>query len=711
MTRFRLILAAICLILLANFSLMVHFELKQKATLNHASEIGLDNQLWQFFQLNNEYQRLREVVQYGNPAEREQINLRFDIFYSRINSFAAGEIESASLFQHSDLTEPLIEPLARYIHEAAAILENPSLSPQEWQQFKQKTLAQETLVNQLIQAARTHDAQEVDANRRDIRHWGELRIILATAQMLLLLIFASLGVYALWRSEKSRQQLAETAESLLEARQQADVANAAKSRFLAHISHEIRTPLTSILGYTDRLSRKNTLAAEDQREVGYIAKSGAHLLSLLNNVLDLSKSEQNKLSLINETLNFKQLKQELETMFEMMAKNKSIQFRILLAQDSPENVALDAGKFRQILINLIGNSLKFTESGDINITFYGERFANHYQLYASVCDTGCGIKAEDQARIFLPFEQSESGQLAGGTGLGLALSRDYARLMQGDITFESQVTYGSEFTVNVKAQIVAALLAPSTPTVALEPKVDKPLADKLVLVVEDQAVNREMICEILHDFGAKTLEATNGIEGLQQVQRYPEIDDIIMDYQMPEMNGMVAASQLRSQGWHKPIYLVSASPLSELQLTAGFAAFTGHLRKPFTIDEIVALLHAQSSVTAAQPIADNALLDSETAMQGLGFTAERFWPLCQKGLNRIEELETAYAEALSREARQDAIRHAHSAKGIALQIGANALAHAWAQLEAEPTLPLTALTALRQQTQQALTQKQTQQSA
>ncbi|WP_027468724.1 ATP-binding protein [Deefgea rivuli] len=705
MTRFRLILAAICIVLLANFSLMVHFELKQKATLSHASEIGLDNQLWQFFQLNNEYQRLREAVQYGNPAEREQIDLRFDIFYSRINSFAAGEIESASLFQHHELSEPLVAPLVQYIHEAAKILEKPSLSQQDWLTFQTKTLAQENLVNQLIQAARTHDAQEVDANRQDIRHWGELRIILATAQMLLLLVFASLGVYALWRSEKSRQQLAETAESLLEARQQADVANAAKSRFLAHISHEIRTPLTSILGYTDRLSRKSTLAAEDQREIGYIAKSGAHLLSLLNNVLDLSKSDQNKLSLINEPLNFKQLKQELETMFEMMAQSKSIQFSILFARDLPENVELDAGKFRQILINLIGNALKFTNSGEINVTFYGEEFADYYQLSAAVCDSGCGIKVEDQQRIFQPFEQSESGQLAGGTGLGLALSRDYARLMQGDISFNSQLGCGSEFTVTVKAQHFAAPQKVASPTVILTQKSNPPLAGKLILVVEDQAVNREMICEILHDFGAKTLEAANGLEGLQQAQLHPEIDDIIMDYQMPEMNGITAAKQLREQGWHKPIYLVSASPLNELQLSAGFAAFTGHLRKPFTIDEIVALLNGQP-ISSPQHNEASALLDATTAMRNLGFTTERFWPVCQRGLNRIEELEVAYIAALDVDAQADAIRHAHSAKGIALQIGANALAQAWAQLETAPTLPLTDLIALRQQTQQALKQSQ-----
>ncbi len=686
---------------------MVHFELKQQKALNYASESGIDNQLWQFFQLNNEYQRLREVVQHGSPAELDPIQLRFDIFYGRIHSFAVGEIEAAPLFQHPDLSQPLIAPLIRYIQDGAKTLEKSPISTQDWQAFKQQTIALEPYVNLLIQEARTHDAKEVDDNRKDIRHWGELRIILASLQTLLLFIFAALGLYALWRSEKSRQALTDTAISLQEARQQADVANEAKSRFLAHISHEIRTPLTSILGYTDRLSRKS-LAAEDQREISHIATSGAHLLRLLNNVLDLSKSAQDKLYLMNEVLNFNQFKQELEKMFEMMAQAKSIDFKIHLATDLPENVILDAGKFRQIMINLICNSLKFTDTGKVSVTFYGEMFPEYYQVYAIVRDTGCGINAADQARIFSPFEQSESGKNAGGTGLGLALSRDYARLMHGDIQFTSQENRGSEFIVNVQSLIASTQPAAATVEATQAQTNNKALAKKLVLVVEDQAINREMICEILHDFGAQTLQAGNGLEGIQQAQQNPHIDDIIMDYQMPEMNGMDAAGQLREQGWKKPIYLVSASPLSELQTKPGFSAFTGHLHKPFTIDEIIALLNQETPTEVkASSTQTKALLDAAKAMQRLGFTAERFWPLCQKGLKRIEELENSFSEAMQQSARENAIRHAHSAKGIALQIGAESLAERWAQLEAAPdACPISELIALRQQTQHTLTSQQ-----
>lgn len=703
MTRFRIIFAAICMILLANFSVMVHFEFKQKKALNHASETGIDNQLWQFFQLNNEYQRLREAVQHGSPDNLEPVLLRFDIFYSRIHSFAVGEIEAAPLFQHPNLTKPIMAPLVRYIDDSAKTLEQNSITLQDWQQFKQATIALEPKVNLLIQEARTHDADEIDKNRQFIRHWGELRVILGTFQMLLLCISAALGLYALWRSEKSRQELADTAISLQEARQQAEVANEAKSRFLAHISHEIRTPLTSILGYTDRLSRK-PLAPAEQREVSHIAKSGTHLLRLLNNVLDLSKADQNKLCIVKETLNFKQLKLELETMFEMMAQAKSIQFTIDLAADLPENVILDAGKFRQILINLVSNSLKFTQQGKVNVLFYGEAHSDHYHVFAAVYDTGCGIKVQDQARIFSPFEQSESGQLAGGTGLGLALSRDYARLMQGDIQFTSKEKVGTEFVVNVQAQIENAPIH----LVALDKNTftatAKSLNQQFILVVEDQAINREMICEILHDAGAKTLEAANGLESLSQVQKYPHIDGIIMDYQMPDMNGMTAAVRLRAAGFDKPIYLVSASPLSELQSKPEFSAFSGHLHKPFTIDEIVGLFSKNScSASTDKVISSQQNLNAEQAMQRLGFNAERFWPLCEKGLTRIAELEAQFVVALNQGQTEEAIRHAHSAKGIALQIGAEILAAAWAEFEASPDAhSISQLIELREATQQAL---------
>jgi signal transduction histidine kinase/CheY-like chemotaxis protein/HPt (histidine-containing phosphotransfer) domain-containing protein len=677
MTRFKFILSAICIILFANFSLIVHFELEQKRELDRANQFGMDNQLWQFFQLSNEYYRLREVVEYGHPKQLDKINFRFDIYYSRIDSFAKNEIEASALFKDKKLQLDLLSPLIQYIHDGEKILNKGFASQEEWRAFQSETRQQQEAVNDLVQEARTQDAQAVDEYRKNITHWGELRILLATTQILLLILCTSFGLYALWKSEQNRKKLAELADTLQEARQQAEFANATKSRFLAHISHEIRTPLTSILGYADRLLRNKNLAADQKREIGYIANSGTHLLSLLNNVLDLSKSEHNKILLIIETINLDQLKSELEIMFNMMAKEKGVTFTVVLNENLPANLSLDAGKLRQILINLLGNSLKFTQNGAITLTLSGELFSHCYRLNAVVADTGCGIKKEDHPRIFSPFEQSKEGQLAGGTGLGLSLSRDYARLMQGDITFSSEEGKGSEFCVSIEAQIV---FASSTPTRIFQPQ-QQALCGHTILVVEDEAINREMICGILQDFGAHALQAANGLEAILQVSQHPSIDSIIMDYQMPEMDGMTAAGILREQKWKKPIYLVSASPLEELKHADGFSAFSGHLRKPFRIDELIRLLSKRyETILNSKQV----LLDHHAAMGALGFKLDRYLALSHKGLNRIAELELLYKEAVNQQEKTDATRYAHSAKGIALQIGAETLGQYWASLEVSP---------------------------
>jgi len=696
MTRFRLILSFVCIVLIVNFSLIVHFELEQKRELERANQLGMDNQLWQFFQLSSEYARLREALQYGDRHQLDEINLRFDIYFSRINGFANNQVKLPSSVSKEALDMALLKPLVDYIHFGVEILKHDPINKTNWVLLNQRTKEQQEAVNNLIQAARSHDSRSIDDYRKNIMYWGELRILLATTQIIILLLFAALGVYALWKTETSRKKLAEFAVTLQEARLQADVANAAKSRFLAHISHEIRTPLTSILGYTDRLLRKNTLDKEGRREIGYIENSGTHLLSLLNNVLDLSKSEQNKISLIIETISLKQLRLELEAMFNMMAKEKGLRFNVFFDDGLEIDLSLDAGKLRQILINLLGNSLKFTQRGAISLTLYGEYGVDCYLLHAAVVDTGCGIKAEDQSLIFSPFEQSKLGQLAGGTGLGLSLSRDYARLMKGDIIFSSQEGEGSEFIVTIETQVVTASVGTSLIGQSQQPS----LMGRIILVVEDETINREMICGILQDFGATTLQACNGFEAIFQVKQHPAIDSIIMDYQMPQMDGMAAAGILRQQQWKKPIYLVSASPLEELQQEAGFVAFSGHLRKPFKIDELLLLLGKWQDNNYKQA---GGLLDYQTAIHSLGFKFERYLALCQRGLNRVAELELLYKSALKQQELNEAVRYAHSAKGIALQIGAIILGQHWSALEVEPDYAVIAvLNQVREDTQKEL---------
>ncbi|QLG89545.1 response regulator [Chitinibacter bivalviorum] len=699
MTRFKTILSLICLVVLSNLSLMVYFEVKQKNVLESFTRFGMDNQLWQFFQFSREFQKLNEVVSHFNPSRQDELTLRFDIYIGRIHLLSEKSIDANAMLQDKSALQTKLKPLQDYVLRYDKLVANAAWQKEDWQQFVMDTHNQLAAVDGLIAEAREQDSKAVADYRAQIQHLGELRLMLGLIQIFLLIVFAAMGLYAYWQNEISRKIQAETMRNLAQAKGEADVANAAKSRFLAHISHEIRTPLTSVLGYAERLARK-PLGTEALREVQHISDSGTHLLDLLNKVLDFSKSGQNKLTLLNETLDFRVLKKELESMFQLMAKQKGLQFQVILSDDLPEYLSLDVGKFRQILINLIANALKFTTYGFVRVNIYGKPQEAHYQLYATVWDSGCGIEPADQARIFSPFEQSERGQLVGGTGLGLALSRDYARLMQGDIVFCSKPGRGSEFTCYVATQIVAPPLSnPATchPSEAeLAQSLASGLATQKILIVEDQQVNREMICAMLNDCGVQTLTANNGLEAIEQVAQHPEIDQILMDYQMPKMDGIQAATVLRDQGYQKPIYLLSASVLDD-ELAASGRVFDGQLLKPYQLLELLQLLnhgHSQVAVEQRQP------LNAELAKSSLG---ERYLSLCQKGLARIADLEQDYQQAIAAHEVLEAQRHAHSAKGIALQIGAQILAEHWTQLEANPVAPeMQQLVAARQDAFMAL---------
>ncbi|QLG88862.1 response regulator [Chitinibacter bivalviorum] len=699
--RFLLILLTISAVLLTNFSLIVYFEQQQKAELTRQSEQGIDNQLWQIFQLGSEFQRLREAT----TAHRfDDLTLRFDIFYSRVKGIEGGS--TRDLFPDPQLRSAMTAPLHRFIAEADQLLRQSELSAAQWKTMQALVLQQQDHIDELIQSARLQFANNSEAKKNRLARLGFFRVALSGLQIILLLLFAGLGLSVLWRSEKQRKELVALNFSLSDARQLAEAANATKSRFLAHISHEIRTPLTSILGYTERLRQSLGLSDGQKKQLGHIAHSGQHLLSLLNHVLDLSKSESGKLELITETISLPQLKLELDSMFALMAQEKKLRLEIQLAPDLPEFIMLDGGKLRQILINLIGNSMKFTEQGGVTVHISKQGEAELFELKARVKDTGCGIAEHELAHLFHPFEQTESGKHIGGTGLGLALSRDYARLMGGELVAQSQFGFGCEFTLTVPTKVAAP------PQLATRPAPVNYAASalgKTILVVEDQIVNRDLLCEILEEAGALTLAAEDGLAAIKMVAAHPEIERILMDYQMPGLDGLSTTAQLRDLGFNKPIYLISASPEHELRLLPQFKLLDGYLSKPYQAQELLELL-GLNVAAAAIDAGDTsiALMDAALAQARLGFSEARFAELALKGFIRLQGLELDFLAALHDADIEAAQRHAHSAKGIASQLGAMALAQQWTLLEVNPQLQnptLSQLSDLREQSLAALNKK------
>lgn len=377
------------------------------------------------------------------------------------------------------------------------------------------------------------------------------------------------------RQFEQKEILKDLRQATLDARQ----ASEAKSAFLANISHEIRTPLSVIVGFLDLLKMEGAQKKDFAHYVDIIARNGEQLANLINDVLDLSKIESGKMDVLNEDFNLDEFLVDLKSLIRPMVEQGGLDFDFSINGRTPTHVKGDAGKIRQILINLVGNAVKFTNSGSVKVEVECKSHEiTHDLLSIMVKDTGMGIDEEKREKLFKAFSQADSSitREFGGTGLGLLLSKELAKAMGGDLRLAStQKGEGSTFCFDV-------LLEKSVDSVTKEAiaKLDeKALVGMTILLAEDTPDNQFLMTEYLSGAGARVEVASNGQEAFELAQK-TEFDVILMDLQMPVMDGITATKKLRKSGHTGPILALTAHAMEEDKRKSLVAGFNDHFTKP-----------------------------------------------------------------------------------------------------------------------------------
>jgi signal transduction histidine kinase/CheY-like chemotaxis protein/HPt (histidine-containing phosphotransfer) domain-containing protein len=393
----------------------------------------------------------------------------------------------------------------------------------------------------------------------------------------------------------------------------AESANRAKSEFLANMSHEIRTPLTAITGYADLLSTPENRSPEDVKWARQILRSARHLGMLLDDILDLSKVEAGQLTVDRRPVEFRSIIDEVAEMFRPQVEEKLLKFAVHVSPDLPPWIMSDPTRIRQILTNLVSNAVKFTEKGDIQLEVELVKSGREKELHVSVIDTGVGLTADQIARLFKPFERLHQETLTTpGTGLGLAISKRLVELMGGRIEVESRPGHGTRFTFVLPVESSPALANDSGISTNLNsssrvrssqigtvnsvrPNVGaaSELFGLRVLLVEDNSDNVSIFTHLLEPLGIRMTLAANGREAVNAVLKSDNtglFDVILMDMQMPIMDGFEATARLRKEGVRTPIIALSAFAMESDKKRCLEAGCNLIVTKPVLRQELVAAL-------------------------------------------------------------------------------------------------------------------------
>ncbi len=452
---------------------------------------------------------------------------------------------------------------------------------------------------------------------------------------------------------------------LKEARDAAEAANRSKSIFLANMSHEIRTPMNAILGFVQLMNHDSQLTEEQREHLEIIHRSGAHLLALINDILELSKIEAGRSEFLPGRFDLHKLLDDMAVMFRVRTQDKKLWLRFEREDEVPRWVSTDEGKLRQVLINLIGNAVKFTASGGVCVRAGTGQENGQPILCFEVEDTGPGISPEEAPHLFKAFEQASAGLRIGGTGLGLALCRGFVEIMGGILSVSSEVDRGSTFRFSIPIRAAEGSVAEAPEERKRILRLELTMGEVRVLVVDDRETNRQFLSRMLSMAGFSIREAANGLEAIEQFRTWhPRI--ILMDMSMPVMSGYEALQAIKKtpEGRQTVVIAVTASAFHDDRQKILEAGADGYLSKPFLEEDLLETIGRLARLdylydgeepdgvqTAAEPApisaADLASLPSELRSACMEAAENADFFLLEEQIRKISDFSPTVAERLA----------------------------------------------------------------
>ena len=678
-----------------------YVQWRQFKLLDSAKSYQNDALGWSFSQLETEQLRLRNQMQLsvddpvGHPPAGVQ--LRYDIFVSRVGLI--DHERAARIMRGQDAYGPAIAQVRGFIQEADRYLAASPSQPLDSAALTRLLPLLDALgvpLHDLSLGASHLLYQRATERNNAVRQQSQLSITLTAFQCVLLLVLALIVLRQFAALTERRRSLESLADSLGAARTDAEAASRAKSMFLANMSHEIRTPFHGMLGMMSLL-QDSRLTPQQASHLDTARDSAHHLLQILNDILDISQLESGKLQVVSATMDLPQLVAQVEALMHAQALTKGLTLTVEVAPDVPRWVHADATRLKQILFNLLSNAIKFTSAGTIVLRLamapgHGTAGAAG-RIVFTVADPGIGMPHGLVERLFQRFMQGDEtpSRRATGTGLGLEISRDLARLMGGDITVHSEPGKGSTFTLALPLAAVGAPLA-SADAAALG--LGGPQRALRVLVAEDHAVNRAYMEAVLDKLGHHAVFSVNGDSAVRAIQTQPpgeDFDIVLMDLHMPGMDGFAAARAIRAMAPPRgrvPIVALTADAFHEARELAREAGMDGFLTKPAHLPQLREALARYGG--AGMPAASTVDASSD-APAPAGRSSDAFDELTVNDLIRtlssakyalllttffdartqtVSDLRQAAAEG----SRDQLDRHAHGLKGAALSLGLRTLA-------------------------------------